>query len=47
MLDSTLVEDFTVLLAYPNPFNPSTTLRYEVESNSNLTVLKLPRIHFA
>ena len=30
--------DFTVLPAYPNPFNPSTTIRYGLDDDSNVSI---------
>ena len=32
------IEKFTVLPAYPNPFNPSTTIRYGLDTDSHVTV---------
>jgi hypothetical protein len=32
------VEKFTVLPAYPNPFNPTTTIRYGIDTDSKVTV---------
>jgi hypothetical protein len=32
------VEKFTVLPAYPNPFNPTTTIRYGIDTDSKITV---------
>lgn len=40
-IQSSLIEEFTVLPAYPNPFNPSTIIKYaipEVETHSNASV---------
>jgi len=36
-LTSKLTE-FTVLPAYPNPFNPSTTITYGINEDSNVTI---------
>jgi flagellar hook assembly protein FlgD len=33
-----MVEEFTVLPAYPNPFNPSTTITYGIDTDSKITV---------
>jgi hypothetical protein len=33
-----VVEEFTVLPAYPNPFNPSTTITYGIDTDSKITV---------
>ncbi|MFC1760343.1 GLUG motif-containing protein, partial [Candidatus Neomarinimicrobiota bacterium] len=33
-----VVEGFTVLPAYPNPFNPSTTITYGIDTDSKITV---------
>ncbi len=33
-----MIEEFTVLPAYPNPFNPSTTITYRIETANNLIV---------
>ena len=35
---STKVDDFTVLPAYPNPFNPSTTITYGLENDSKVSI---------
>ncbi|MFC1760324.1 FlgD immunoglobulin-like domain containing protein, partial [Candidatus Neomarinimicrobiota bacterium] len=35
---TSLVKDFTVLPAYPNPFNPITTIRYGLEDDGRVTV---------
>ncbi len=35
---SSVVEKFTVLPAYPNPFNPSTTITYGIETDNNVTI---------
>ena len=33
-----IIERFTVLPAYPNPFNPRTTVRYGLDTDSYVTV---------
>ena len=33
-----IIEGFAVLPAYPNPFNPSTTISYGLENDSHITV---------
>lgn len=33
-----VVEEFTVLPAYPNPFNPSTTITYGIETDNNVII---------
>ena len=38
ILQSSISKDFTVLPAYPNPFNPSTTIRYGLDADSKVTV---------
>ena len=35
---TSMVEEFTVLPAYPNPFNPSTTIKYVLGNDSKVTV---------
>lgn len=35
---ASMVEEFTVLPAYPNPFNPSTTITYGIDTDSKITV---------
>ncbi|MFC1565604.1 GLUG motif-containing protein [Candidatus Neomarinimicrobiota bacterium] len=35
---SSKVERFTVLPAYPNPFNPSTTIKYGLDDDSKVTI---------
>ncbi|MEE9190352.1 MAG: T9SS type A sorting domain-containing protein, partial [Candidatus Neomarinimicrobiota bacterium] len=34
----TIPDQLTVFPAYPNPFNPSTTIRYGIESDSRVTI---------
>jgi len=36
--DSSIPKTFTVLPAYPNPFNPSTTLTYGLDRESSVTI---------
>ena len=36
---SSILEEFTVLPAYPNPFNPSTTITYGINEDSNVNIL--------
>lgn len=38
MLNTSAVEDFKVLPAYANPFNPSTTIRYGLDTDSYVTI---------
>ncbi|PID31208.1 MAG: hypothetical protein CR982_00075 [Candidatus Cloacimonadota bacterium] len=33
-----VIDQFKIISAYPNPFNPSTTIKFEVSSISNLTM---------
>jgi len=33
-----IIDDFTILTAYPNPFNPSTTIRYGLDADSHVKV---------
>ena len=35
---ASMVEEFTILPAYPNPFNPSTTIKYGLDNDSKVTV---------
>lgn len=35
---SSKLDQFTVLPAYPNPFNPSTTITYGLDKNSNVSI---------
>jgi len=35
---SNIIEQFTVLPAYPNPFNPNTTITYGLDNESNVTL---------
>ena len=35
---NSLPTTFTVLPAYPNPFNPSTTIRYGLDSDSDVSI---------
>ncbi|NHZ86156.1 MAG: T9SS type A sorting domain-containing protein [Planctomycetia bacterium] len=35
---SSILEEFTVLPAYPNPFNPSTTITYGINEDSKVTI---------
>ena len=35
---SSILEEFTVLPAYPNPFNPSTTITYGINEDSKVNI---------
>ena len=37
-IQSSLIEKFTVLPAYPNPFNPSTTIIYGIETDNKVII---------
>jgi len=39
--NKTVLNDFTLFPAYPNPFNPKTTIPFRVESQSDVTTLQI------